>query len=77
MDDNEKTINMYDLMSSGKEIKLSEAIKNIVPQISINRITEMISEIPDDIISNIRKEYYITFIGKRYNECLLKVLKFL
>ena len=73
VDDNEKPINMYELMRSGKEVKLSEAINVIVPKIDIARIKELINEIPDSIISNIRKIYYITLIEKRYSECLLPI----
>lgn len=75
VDDNEKPINMYELMRSGKEVKLSEAIKVIVPKIDINRIKAMINEIPESIISNIRKIYYITLIEKRYSVCLLSIFK--
>ena len=75
VDDNEKPINMYELMRSGKEVKLSEAIKLIVPKIDIDRIKEMINEISESTISNIRKIYYITLIEKRYRECLLPIFK--
>lgn len=73
VDDNEKPINMYELMRCGKEVKLSNAIEQIVSKIDIERIKEMINEIPDSIISNIRKIYYITLIEKRYRECLLSI----
>lgn len=32
-------------------------------------------EIPDAIVSNLRKIYYITLMEKRYNECLLPIYK--
>lgn len=75
VDDNENPINMYEYMCAGKEKKLSESIKNIIPKISINRISKMINEIPDAIVSNLRKIYYITLMEKRYNECLLPIYK--
>lgn len=75
VDDNENPINMYEYMCAGKEKKLSESIKNITPKISITRISKMINEIPDAIVSNLRKIYYITLMEKRYNECLLPIYK--
>ena len=73
VDDKETPINMYSFLKSKKEKKLNDAINNIVPNIDIKKIDEMIDDISNDIISNIRKEYYKTLILKRYKECLLNL----
>lgn len=73
VDDNEKPINMYEYIINQKEKKLNDTIIDIVPRINLNKINEMIEDIPLDIVSKIRRKYYETIISKRYNDCLLPV----
>lgn len=71
VDDNEKSIKMYDLIKSKKEPKLNNSVLNIVPKINIDEIKKMINDI--SIISDIRKEFYITLLEKRLYKCLIPV----
>ena len=66
VDDDEKPINMYDFLSNNNEKKLKDMILFIVPRINIDKINAMIEDIPNEIISQIRKEYYKSIILLRY-----------
>ena len=74
VDDDEKPIDMYEMIKLHREEKLKKEIIEIVPKIDIVKINEMIDEIPEEIASAIRKQYYKTLIRLRYEKCLLITL---
>lgn len=57
-----------------REEKLKKAIIEIVSKIDTEKINEMIDDIPEEIASAIRKQYYKTIIKLRYEKCLLMTL---
>lgn len=75
VDDDEKPINMFEMLKSHKEEKLEKALIEIVPKIDIEKINEMVDGIPDEIASKLRKKYYKTIVKLRYETCLLMICK--
>lgn len=64
-----KKIHSYEYLKSRKNEYCNKAIKKLVPKIDMNYIKKLIEEMP---ISEIRKEFYITILQKRY-ELLKKI----
>ena len=73
--DNRK-INYYDFISSLKNKDCNKALKRIAPKVDIDKINDMIDEIP--CISDLQKQFYKTMIKERKEHILdfsLKRLK--
>lgn len=73
--DNRK-INYYDFISSLKNKDCNKALKRIAPRVDIDKINDMIDEIP--CISDLQKQFYKTMIKERKEHILdfsLKRLK--
>lgn len=66
-----KKIHSYEYLKACKNEYCNEAVKKLVPKINMKYIENMISEMP---ISDVRKEFYITILQKRY-ELLQKLEK--
>lgn len=64
-----KKIHSYEYLKSNKNEYCNKAIKKLVPKMNMEYIKKLINEMP---ISEIRKEFYITILQKRYE--LLKKL---
>lgn len=66
-----KALNPYHLMERMEYPDCSAALKRIVPKLSrtMPRIREMIEEIP--VLSDIRRQYYISVMGRRFEDVLL------
>ncbi len=67
--ENDKRINYYEYITSLKNKDCNNAILRIVPQIDLNKIEDIIDNMP--IISEKRKKFYKTLIKGRY-EAILK-----
>lgn len=80
----DKPLNPFKYLESLKNRECNEALLRIVPKIDIEKISKMIAEIPEsyegiEVISPVRKEFYIKCLKYRYNKSLypayLEVLK--
>ena len=76
--ENGKKINPFKYIESFKNEDLNQAILRIVPNIDLNKIKEIIDEIPNidketgiKIISDIQKEFYYRVLEARYEQVLL------
>lgn len=58
-----KKIHSYEYLKSNKNEYCNKAIKKLVPKMNMEYIKKLINEMP---ISEIRKEFYITILQKRY-----------
>ncbi len=58
-----KKIHSYEYLKSNKNEYCNKAIKKLVPKVNMEYIKKLINEMP---ISEIRKEFYITILQKRY-----------
>lgn len=70
---NGKRINPFRYMQGGYgecEKACIESVIELVPKINLEAFRNLIIEIPDEFISSIHKEYIITIIQKRYEDCL-------
>ena len=70
-----KQINPFKYIESLKNKECNEALIRIVPKIDLDKISDMINEIPEnfegiDIISKKRKEFYIKCLKYRYENSL-------
>lgn len=59
----------YELLSSGVDKNCEKSLLNIVPKINIDDISRIVNDIP--VISDLRKEFYITMLSERYNKILI------
>lgn len=66
--ENGKKINYAQFVDSTQIIECNKAIINIVPRIDMQKIKEMIEDIP--CISNCRKQFYINILVQRYENIL-------
>lgn len=74
IDNNDKPINMYEyIINSINNTKLQNSIVSLIPKINIQKINEMIDDIPLNYISTIRNEYYKKIINDRYTKCLIPI----
>ena len=64
----DKRINYYEYIASLKNEDCNKAILRIVPKIDINKIENVINNMP--LITDIRKQFYKTLIKDRYNVIL-------
>ena len=64
-----RRINYYDFISTLENERCNEALKRIVKRIDMNKIDELIDNMP--IITDVRKEFYKILLNKRY-EIILK-----
>lgn len=74
-EENTKQISQFKYIESLKNKECNEALIRIVPKINLNKIYDMINEIPEnfegiDIISKKRKEFYIKCLKYRYENSL-------
>lgn len=58
-----KKIHSYEYLKSGKNEYCNKAIERLVPKIDMKYIKNIIEEMP---LENVRKEFYITILEKRY-----------
>ena len=68
--ENNKKIHSYEYIKSHKNEYCNEAVKILFPKIDMEYINAIIEEMP---ITNIRKQFYITILQKRY-ELLKKIV---
>lgn len=71
--ENGKRINYYDFIFSLKNNDCNKALIRIFNKIELNKIEKIIEQMP--LISEIRKDFYITLLNKRYNIILQKSYK--
>ncbi len=78
----EKVLNPFKIIASGKFQKLNESICRIVPRISEKKeeIVNFINDIPNTfleipIISNTQKNFFINILRTRYNKVLMPTYK--
>ncbi len=72
LDEKVGKVGYYDLMSSGYDHNCTEAVKRIVPGISMEKINNIIDNTP--MITDIRKEFYKHFINLRKRVILDRAL---
>lgn len=68
---NKHMINPFQLIGSKKYEGCNKAIGRIVPRINMNKISEIIDEIPE--LNDVSKKYYKKVIGERYHKVLLPI----
>lgn len=68
--ENNKKIHSYEYIKSHKNKYCNEALNMLLPKINMEYINAIIEEMP---IANIRKQFYITILQKRY-ELLKKIV---
>lgn len=61
-----KRINPYKYISQMNNPDCNEAVKRIVPNINIPEIETIITDIPDDILSTVAKDFYIQLMTMRF-----------
>lgn len=66
--ENDIKINYFNYISSLRNEDCNEALKRIFPLINIEKIEDIINNVPE--ISEIRKEFYKKIIKERYNKIL-------
>lgn len=74
-EENAKPLNPFKYLESLKNRECNEALLRIVPKINIEKISKMIVEIPEsyeeiEVISPVRKEFYIKCLKYRYSKSL-------
>lgn len=72
LEDNKK-INYFDFISSGKNIDCNNALERICRCIDINRITNFIDNMP--VISNVQKDFYKKILSERKSKILDNSMK--
>ncbi len=65
---NNRKINYYDFISSGKNSDCTAALNRILPRIDMVKICELIDNIP--YITDLQKEFYKKYITARYEKIL-------
>lgn len=70
---NGRKINYYDFLMAAENQDCSKAIKRIVPNIRLNKISAFIDKVP--YISDLQKDFYKRYISARYELILYPVYK--
>lgn len=78
--ENDKNVNPLKYIEKTNNIYLNKAILRVVPNIDLNRIKDIIYEVPNSyegikVTSDIQKEFYYKLIEYRYNNVLNPILK--
>lgn len=63
---NDKKINYYDFINSGKVDECNKALLRVYPKIDFRKINDIIDNTPS--ISDIRKDFYKTILQERYEK---------
>lgn len=71
--ENNTRIHYRDYIESHENKNVDNALKRIIPKINLEKIKEIISNIP--YISDTRKVFYISLLENRYHQILLPALK--
>lgn len=71
--ENGKRIHALNYILSAKNEECNRAVQRLVPQIDMDKISQMIAR--EELISGIRKDYYMEILNIRYQDILEKTLK--
>lgn len=66
-------ISYHEYILSGKNEKINESLKRMIPRINMNKIHDIIADIP--YASDSRKEYYKNFVDANFEQTLVKGLQ--